>query len=101
MNASTNCMMVAVLPGQRGNLLQAALHAVIAHPSIPRLAYSTSVRAAMLAAGYYVAKGSRSGLKAETAIGFSLRAASGPHLALPATEMHGAGDGSGQAIRRG
>jgi queuine tRNA-ribosyltransferase len=41
--------------------------------------YSTSVRAAMLAAGFYVAKGRGTGPKAETTIGLSRRAASGPH----------------------
>ncbi len=37
--------------------------------------YSTSVRAAMLAAGFYVAKGCGTGPKAETTIGLSPRAA--------------------------
>jgi queuine tRNA-ribosyltransferase len=41
--------------------------------------YSTSVRAAMLAAGFYVAKGRATGPKAETSIGLSARAASAPH----------------------
>jgi queuine tRNA-ribosyltransferase len=41
--------------------------------------YSTSVRAAMLAAGFYVAKGRGTGPKAETTIGLSQRAANGPH----------------------
>jgi queuine tRNA-ribosyltransferase len=41
--------------------------------------YSTSVRAAMLAAGFYVAKGRGTGRKAETTIGLSPRAASGWH----------------------
>jgi queuine tRNA-ribosyltransferase len=41
--------------------------------------YSTSVRAAMLAAGFYVAKGRGTGPKAQTTIGLSQRAASGPH----------------------
>jgi queuine tRNA-ribosyltransferase len=41
--------------------------------------YSTSVRAAMLAAGFYVAKGRGTGPKAETTIGLSRRAAAGPH----------------------
>jgi len=41
--------------------------------------YSTSVRAAMLAAGFYVAKGSATGPKAETTIALSPRAAAGPH----------------------
>jgi queuine tRNA-ribosyltransferase len=41
--------------------------------------YSTSVRAAMLAAGFYVAKGRGTGPKAETTIGLSERAASAPH----------------------
>ncbi len=41
--------------------------------------YSTSVRAAMLAAGFYVAKGRGTGPKAETTIGLSQRAAAGPH----------------------
>jgi queuine tRNA-ribosyltransferase len=41
--------------------------------------YSTRVRAAMLAAGFYVAKGRGTGPKAETTIGLSLQAASLPH----------------------
>jgi queuine tRNA-ribosyltransferase len=41
--------------------------------------YSTSVRAAMLAAGFYVAKGRGTGAKAETTIGLSPRAANAPH----------------------
>jgi queuine tRNA-ribosyltransferase len=41
--------------------------------------YSTSVRAAMLAAGFYVAKGSATGAKAETTIALSPRAAAGEH----------------------
>jgi queuine tRNA-ribosyltransferase len=41
--------------------------------------YSTSVRAAMLAAGFYVAKGRGTGRKAETTIGLSPHAASQPH----------------------
>jgi len=41
--------------------------------------YSTSVRAAMLAAGFYVAKGRGTGRKAETTIGLSRRAAAQPH----------------------
>jgi queuine tRNA-ribosyltransferase len=41
--------------------------------------YSTSVRAAMLAAGFYVAKGLATGPKAETTIGLSPRAACTPH----------------------
>jgi queuine tRNA-ribosyltransferase len=41
--------------------------------------YSTSVRAAMLAAGFYVAKGRGTGPKAETTIGLSERAAMAPH----------------------
>jgi queuine tRNA-ribosyltransferase len=41
--------------------------------------YSTSVRAAMLAAGFYVAKGSATGPKAETTIALSPRAAAGRH----------------------
>jgi queuine tRNA-ribosyltransferase len=41
--------------------------------------YSTGVRAAMLAAGFYVAKGRGTGPKAETTIGLSPRAAAGPH----------------------
>jgi queuine tRNA-ribosyltransferase len=41
--------------------------------------YSTAVRAAMLAAGFYVAKGRGTGPKAETTIGLSQRAASKPH----------------------
>jgi queuine tRNA-ribosyltransferase len=41
--------------------------------------YSTSVRAAMLAAGFYVARGRGTGPKAETTIGLSECAASAPH----------------------
>jgi queuine tRNA-ribosyltransferase len=41
--------------------------------------YSTSVRAAMLAAGFYVAKGRGTGPKAETTIGLSPEAAAAPH----------------------
>jgi queuine tRNA-ribosyltransferase len=41
--------------------------------------YSTSVRAAMLAAGFFVAKGRGTGLKAETTIGLSPQAAAAPH----------------------
>jgi queuine tRNA-ribosyltransferase len=41
--------------------------------------YSTSVRAAMLAAGFYVAAGRGTGAKAETSIGLSPRAAEAPH----------------------
>jgi Queuine tRNA-ribosyltransferase/S-adenosyl-L-methionine-dependent methyltransferase len=41
--------------------------------------YSTSVRAAMLAAGFYVAKGVGTGPKAETTIALSPRAAALPH----------------------
>jgi queuine tRNA-ribosyltransferase len=41
--------------------------------------YSTSVRAAMLAAGFFVAKGRGSGPKAETTIGLSPPAAIAPH----------------------
>ncbi|MEP6549487.1 MAG: tRNA guanosine(34) transglycosylase Tgt [Gammaproteobacteria bacterium] len=41
--------------------------------------YSTSVRAAMLAAGFYVAKGRGTGPKAETTIGLSPDAATAPH----------------------
>ncbi len=41
--------------------------------------YSTSVRAAMLAAGFYVAKGRGTGPKAETTIGLSPHAATAPH----------------------
>jgi queuine tRNA-ribosyltransferase len=41
--------------------------------------YSTSVRAALLAAGFYVAKGRGTGPKAETTIGLSPLAAAGPH----------------------
>jgi queuine tRNA-ribosyltransferase len=40
--------------------------------------YSTSVRAAMLAAGFYVAKGRATGPKTETTIGLSPRAATQP-----------------------
>jgi queuine tRNA-ribosyltransferase len=41
--------------------------------------YSTSVRAAMLAAGFYVAKGRATGPKAETTIGLTPRAAAAVH----------------------
>ena len=41
--------------------------------------YSTSVRAAMLAAGFYVAKGRATGPKGETTIGLSARAAAAAH----------------------
>jgi queuine tRNA-ribosyltransferase len=41
--------------------------------------YSTSVRAALLAAGFYVARGRGTGPKAETTIGLSPRAAALPH----------------------
>ena len=41
--------------------------------------YSTRVRAAMLAAGFYVAKGRGTGPKAETTIALSARAAAVPH----------------------
>ena len=41
--------------------------------------YSTRVRTAMLAAGFYVAKGRGTGPKAETTIGLSPQAANGPH----------------------
>ncbi len=41
--------------------------------------YSTSVRAAMLAAGFYVAKGRSTGAKAETTIALSALAAALPH----------------------
>jgi len=41
--------------------------------------YSTSVRAAMLAAGFYVAKGRGTGHKGETTIGLSARAAAAAH----------------------
>jgi queuine tRNA-ribosyltransferase len=41
--------------------------------------YSTSVRAAMLAAGFYVAKGRATGPKAETTIGLTPRAAAALH----------------------
>jgi queuine tRNA-ribosyltransferase len=41
--------------------------------------YSTSVRAAMLAAGFFVAKGMGTGPKAETTIALSPRAAASPH----------------------
>jgi queuine tRNA-ribosyltransferase len=41
--------------------------------------YSTRVRAAMLAAGFYVAKGRATGPKAETTIGLSARAAATAH----------------------
>jgi queuine tRNA-ribosyltransferase len=41
--------------------------------------YSTSVRAAMLAAGFYVAKGRATGSKGETTIGLTARAAAAAH----------------------
>ena len=41
--------------------------------------YSTSIRAAMLAAGFYVAKGRATGLKGETTVGLSPRAAAAAH----------------------
>jgi queuine tRNA-ribosyltransferase len=41
--------------------------------------YSTSVRAAMLAAGFFVAKGRATGPKGETTIGLSARAAAAAH----------------------
>jgi queuine tRNA-ribosyltransferase len=41
--------------------------------------YSTRIRAAMLAAGFYVAKGRGTGPKAETTIGLSARAAAAVH----------------------
>ncbi|MGH8177595.1 MAG: tRNA guanosine(34) transglycosylase Tgt [Steroidobacter sp.] len=41
--------------------------------------YSTKVRAAMLAAGFFVAKGCATGPKVETTIGLSHRAATAPH----------------------
>jgi queuine tRNA-ribosyltransferase len=41
--------------------------------------YSTSVRAAMLAAGFHIAKGRGTGSKAETTIGLSPLAAAAPH----------------------
>jgi queuine tRNA-ribosyltransferase len=41
--------------------------------------YSTRVRAAMLAAGFFVAKGRGTGPKLETTVGLSPQAASGPH----------------------
>jgi queuine tRNA-ribosyltransferase len=41
--------------------------------------YSTSVRAAMLAAGFFVAKGRATGLKGETTVGLSPRAAAAAH----------------------
>jgi queuine tRNA-ribosyltransferase len=41
--------------------------------------YSTSVRAALLAAGFFVAKGRGTGPKAETTIGLTSRAAALPH----------------------
>ena len=41
--------------------------------------YSTSLRAGMLAAGFYVAKGRGTGLKAETTIALTPRAAQAPH----------------------
>jgi queuine tRNA-ribosyltransferase len=41
--------------------------------------YSTRVRAALLAAGFYVAKGRGTGPKAETTIGLTPSAAATPH----------------------
>jgi queuine tRNA-ribosyltransferase len=49
------------------------------HVELYTYTFSTSVRAAMLAAGFYVAKGRGTGPKAETTIGLSPLAASAPH----------------------
>ncbi|HVF15626.1 MAG TPA: MnmC family methyltransferase, partial [Steroidobacteraceae bacterium] len=48
--------------------------------------YSTSVRAAMLAAGFYVAKGRATGPKTETTIGLSPLAAQATHRELLGTQ---------------
>lgn len=49
------------------------------HTELYTYTYSTSVRAAMLAAGFYVAKGRATGLKGETTVGLSPRAAAAAH----------------------
>jgi queuine tRNA-ribosyltransferase len=49
------------------------------HTELYTYTYSTSVRAAMLAAGFYVAKGRATGPKSETTVGLSPRAAAGGH----------------------
>jgi queuine tRNA-ribosyltransferase len=49
------------------------------HTELYTYTYSTSVRAAMLAAGFYVAKGRATGLKGETTVGLSPRAARAAH----------------------
>jgi queuine tRNA-ribosyltransferase len=49
------------------------------HTELYTYTYSTSVRAAMLAAGFYVAKGRATGLKGETTVGLSPRAAGAAH----------------------
>jgi len=49
------------------------------HTELFTYTYSTSVRAAMLAAGFYVAKGRATGLKGETTVGLSPRAAAAAH----------------------
>jgi queuine tRNA-ribosyltransferase len=49
------------------------------HTELYTYTYSTSVRAAMLAAGFYVAKGRGTGPKGETTVGLSPRAAAAAH----------------------
>jgi queuine tRNA-ribosyltransferase len=49
------------------------------HTELYTYTYSTSVRAAMLAAGFYVAKGRATGPKGETTVGLSPRAAAAAH----------------------
>jgi queuine tRNA-ribosyltransferase len=49
------------------------------HTELYTYTYSTSVRAAMLAAGFYVAKGRATGLKGETTVGLSPTAAAAAH----------------------
>jgi queuine tRNA-ribosyltransferase len=49
------------------------------HTELYTYTYSTSVRAAMLAAGFYVAKGRATGPKSETTVGLSPRAAAAAH----------------------
>jgi queuine tRNA-ribosyltransferase len=49
------------------------------HTELYTYTYSTSVRAAMLAAGFYVAKGRATGSKGETTVGLSPRAAGAAH----------------------
>jgi queuine tRNA-ribosyltransferase len=49
------------------------------HTELYTYTYSTSVRAAMLAAGFYVARGRATGSKGETTVGLSPRAAGAAH----------------------